>query len=60
MTFLSDWAWLLLPLGLFGSVIGWMLCGLVLEFEDAKSREDWMWAGIFTGTILAVLWVMLR
>jgi len=60
VTFLSDWAWLLLPIGLFGSVIGWMLCGLFLDFEDAQSRTDWMWAGIMAGALLSVMWVILR
>lgn len=60
MTFLSDWAWLLLPVGLFGSVIAWMTFGLILEFENVQSRNDWMWAGIMAGAILAALWVGLR
>jgi len=57
VSLLSSWGWLFIPVGLFGSIIGWLILGMVFPFEDDKSRQDWLWSGLLIGVLMAIMYV---
>ena len=40
------------------TVIGWMLFGMFAEFQDDKSRQDWLWSGLLVGILYLIMYLM--
>ena len=39
------------------TVIGWMLFGMFAEFQDDKSRQDWLWSGLLVGILYLIMYL---